>query len=162
MRYSTEHKKETRERIVRAASRQFRQRGGKGVAIADLMSKLNLTHGGFYKHFDSKQELLAEAIAKGFDETETGFLNAIDKAKPGGELKAIIERYLSLEHCSNPAEGCPMAALSSEISRYPRAIRVEIERAMQNRIKQMAKFLPGATAKERERNCLVLLCGMMG
>ena len=162
MRYSTEHKKETRERIVRAASRQFRQRGGKGVAIADLMSKLNLTHGGFYKHFDSKQELLAEAIARGFDETEAGFIEAVSKAKPGTELKMIIKHYLSLEHCANPAEGCPVAALTSEIVRYPRAVRVEIDRAIQQRMKRLARFLPGTTEKEREQNCLVLFSGMVG
>ena len=66
MRYSAEHKQETRKRIVRAAARQFCRHGGKGLAIADLMRELGLTHGGFYKHFDSKQQLLAEAIS-GFD-----------------------------------------------------------------------------------------------
>lgn len=162
MRYSAEHKKDTRERIVRAASRQFRRRGGKGLAIADLMRELDLTHGGFYKHFDSKQQLLAEAIAKGFEDTETGFVDAVGKAKPGTELKTLIEHYLSLEHCSNPGAGCPAAALASEIARYPRTVRVEIDRAMQQRIKRIAKFLPGQTEKERERNCLVLLSGMMG
>jgi len=162
VRYSAEHKKKTRERIVRAASRHFRRRGGKGLAIADLMSKVELTHGGFYKHFDSKQQLLAEAIAKGFDETEAEFIEAIGKAKPGSELKMIIEHYLSLEHCSNPADGCPVAALSSEIARYPRAIRIEIDQAIQERMRRMAKFLPGATSKERERNCLVLFSGMVG
>ncbi len=147
---------------MRAASRHFRRRGGKGLAIADLMSKVELTHGGFYKHFDSKQQLLAEAIAKGFDETEAEFIEAIGKAKPGSELKMIIEHYLSLEHCSNPADGCPVAALSSEIARYPRAIRIEIDQAIQERMRRMAKFLPGATSKERERNCLVLFSGMVG
>ena len=62
MRYSAEHKQETRNRIVRAAARQFCRPEGKGSAIADLMRELGLTHGGFYKHFDSKQQLLAEAI----------------------------------------------------------------------------------------------------
>lgn len=162
MRYSAEHKQETRDRIVRAASRQFRRRGGKGLAIADLMRELNLTHGGFYKHFDSKQQLLAEAISQGFDERESGFRGALSKAKPGTELKLIIEHYLSLEHCANPGDGCPLAALSSEIARYPRAVRLEIDRAMQRRVKRMAKFMPGATVKERERNWLVLISGMMG
>jgi TetR/AcrR family transcriptional regulator, transcriptional repressor for nem operon len=162
MRYSTEHKQETRERIVRAAARQFRRRGGKGLAIADLMRELDLTHGGFYKHFASKQQLLAEAIAKGFEETEAGFSDAVAKAPPGSELKMIIEHYLSLAHCSNAGTGCPMAALASEIARYPRAVRVEINRAMQRRAKRLASFMPGKTEKERERNCLVLLSGMVG
>jgi len=162
MRYSTEHKQETRERIVRTASRHFRRRGGKGVGIAELMSKLDLTHGGFYKHFGSKEELLAEAIAKAFDETESRFTEAVSKAKPGTELRTLIEHYLSLEHCGNSAEGCPMAALASEVSRFPRAVRVEIDRAIKRRVKRVAGFLPGATEKERERNCMALLSGLIG
>src|SRR5215510_14848781 len=154
MRYSAEHKQETRKRIVRAAARQFCRRGGKALAIADLMRVLGLTHGGFYKQFDSKQQLLAEAISVGFDEMETGILDAVSKTKPGAELKLIIEHYLRLEHCSNPGAVCLLAALSSEIARYPRAVRVEIDRAMQRRIKRLARFLPGRTGKERERNCL--------
>jgi len=162
MRYSTEHKQETRERILRTASRQLRRRGGKGVGIATLMSNLDLTHGGFYKHFDSKQQLLAEAIAKAFDETEGRFTEAVSKAKPGTELKTLIENYLSLEHCANPGEGCPMAALASEIGRFPRAMRTEIDRAIKRRVKRTARFLPGATEKERERNCMALLSGLIG
>ncbi len=162
MRYSTKHKQETRERIVRTASRQVRRRGGKGVAIADLMSKLDLTHGGFYKHFNSKEELLAEAIAKAFDETESRFTEAVSKAKRGTELKTLIENYLSLEHCANPGKGCPMAALASEIGRFPRAVRTQIDRAIKRRVRRTASFLPGATEKERERNCMALLSGLIG
>ena len=145
---------------MRAAARQFCRPEGKGSAIADLMRELGLTHGGFYKHFDSKQQLLAEAITKGFEEMEAG--NAVRKAKPGTELKAIIEHYLSPEHCANRGAGCPIAALSSEIARYPRAVRIEIDRAMQRRIKRLAGFLPGKTWKQRERNCRVLMSGMVG
>src|SRR5215813_1820599 len=162
MRYSAEHKQETRKRIVRAAARQFCRRGGKALAIADLMRVLGLTHGGFYKHFHSKQQLLAEAMSVSFDEMEAGILDAVRKTNPGAELKMIIEHYLKLEHCSNPGAGCPIAALSSEILRYPRAVRIKIDRAMQRLIKRLARFLPGKTGKERERNCLVLMSGMVG
>jgi len=162
MRYSTEHKQETRERIVRTASRHFRRCGESGVGIADLMSKLKLTHGGFYKHFGSKDELLAEAIAKAFEEVEERFNGAVSKAKPGTKLKSLIENYLSLEHCANPGEGCPMAALASEIGRFPKAARAEFEKAMRRRVKQAAGLLPGKTERERERNCLALMSGLVG
>jgi len=162
MRYSAQQKQETRERIVRAASQHFRGRGWDGVAIADLMSKLNLTHGGVYRHFESKEELLAEAIAKGFEEISAKINDLVEQAPPGGELKVIIEEYLSLEHCTNPDCGCPMAALASEIARYPRAVRAKIDRAMRDHLKKMAKFLPGATEEERQGNCMVLLSGMCG
>jgi TetR/AcrR family transcriptional repressor of nem operon len=133
-----------------------------GPAIGDLMGNLDLTHGGFYKHFRNKQQLMIEAIVKGFDETEAWLVEVVSKAEPGGELKLIIERYLSLQHCSNPAGGCPVAALASEIARYPRAMRIEIDREISKRIKRMAKYLPGTTSEERERNCMVLFSGMAG
>src|SRR5712691_1764886 len=103
MRYPAEHKEETRERIVRAASRRFR-RGGAGVGIGQLMKTLNLTHGGFYRHFKSKDDPIA-------------------KAPPGRELQTIIETYLSDEHCVDPAGGCPVAALSQEVGRHSPAVR---------------------------------------
>src|SRR5215813_9785329 len=133
MRYSVEHKQATRERIVRTASRHFRRQGGRGVAIAGLMSKLKLTHGGFYKHFDSKEQLLAEAVARAFDESESRFSEHVGGAPPGTELRTLIESYLSLEHCANPGEGCPMAALASEVGRFPRSVRAEIDRAIKRR-----------------------------
>ncbi len=161
MRYSAEHKRETRERIVRAASRQFRRRGREGVAIADLMRDLDLTHGGFYRHFGSKEQLLVEAIEKGFEDVRAKMQRAADK-RSGSELKAVIEEYLSLEHCSNPADGCPMAALVSEIARYPRAVRHKIDRTMGDHINKISRLLPGETESERRRNSLVLFSGMAG
>jgi len=162
MRYSAEHKQETRERILRSASRHFRQRGGEGVGIADLMSKLKLTHGGFYKHFDSKEELLAEAIAKAFEDVEQRFAETVNKAKPGTELKTLIENYLSVEHCANPAEGCPMAALASEIGRLPPKARTQIDQAIKRRVKRVSRLMPGATEKEREKKTMALLSGLIG
>src|SRR5215468_4548047 len=162
MRYPVHQKQETRERIVRAASRHFRDRGGEGVAIADLMRKLNLTHGGFYRHFDSKEQLFAEAVAKSFEDVRAKFRDAVEKAPPDGKLKVLIEEYLSLEHCANPDSGCPLAALASEIPRYPRAVRVKIDQAMRDHLKKVSEFLPGATEIDRQRNCLVLLSGMSG
>ena len=162
MRYTPQHKQETRERIVRAASRHFRRRGGKGVAIADLMSNLDLTHGGFYRHFDNKEQLMVEAVAKGFEDVRANFLAAVKEAPPADQLKAFIEQYLSLDHCANPADGCPIAALASEVARYPRTLRVKMGRAMQEHIETLAKFMPGATEEERERNCFVLVSGMSG
>ncbi len=162
MRYSAQQKQETRERIVRAASRQFRGRGWDGVAIADLMSKLNLTHGGFYRHFDSKEQLFAEAVLSGIEDIRAKFAEAVEKAPPGDKLKVFIEQYLSLDHCANAESGCPIAALASEIARYPRDLRARIGRAMRDHVKKLAGLLPGETEEERQRNCMVLLSGMSG
>ena len=147
---------------MRTAARQFRRRGESGVGIADLMNELKLTHGGFYKHFGSKDELLAEAIAQAFEETENRFAETINKAKPGSELRTLIENYLSLEHCGDPGAGCPMAALASEAGRLPKAVRTEIDKAVKRRVERTSKFLPGATQRERERNTVALMSGLIG
>ena len=162
MRYSAEHKAATHERIVNTASRYFRRHGGRGVGIADLMGKLELTHGGFYKHFDSKEQLLAEAVAKAFEETEARFTERIRNARPGTELRTLIESYLSLEHCGNVGEGCPMAALASEIGRLPPRVRTQIDQAIKRRGKRVSGLMPGATQKEREKKTMVLLSGLIG
>src|SRR5438132_5075596 len=94
MRYPAEHKEETRERIVHAASRRFR-RAGTGVGIGQLMKTLTMTHGGFYRHFRSKDELLIEALNKSFTEMHDRREAMLQKAKPGGELEALVEGYLS-------------------------------------------------------------------
>jgi len=162
MRYKPQHKQETRERIVQAASRHFRAKGGKGLAIGDLMQKLDLTHGGFYRHFGSKEELFAEAVAKGFEEAAVRIEEAIKQAPAGSEVRTIIERYLSLKHCANPGDGCPLASLMSETARYPRSLRTKIDRAMHEHFKRIIDFLPGASEQERGRNCLILFSGMAG
>ena len=162
MRYSATHKQATRERIVRTAARHFRRHGEGGVVIADLMSKLKLTHGGFYKHFDSKEQLLAEAVAKAFEEIEGRFDERVSKAKPGTELRALIESYLSLEHCADPGGGCPMAALATEIGRLPRPVRAQIDEAIKRRVKRVSRFVPGVTDKQREQNTMALLSGLIG
>jgi TetR/AcrR family transcriptional regulator, transcriptional repressor for nem operon len=162
MRYSTEHKQETRERIVRTAAKHFRQRGSEGVVIGDLMNKLKLTHGGFYKHFASKEQLLTEAIRKAFDETDVRFDEILAKAKPGTELKSLIEYYLSPEHCTDSGEGCPMAALASEMARLPRSVRAEVDKAIKRRVKQVARYMPGSSEKDRQSKTMALLSGLVG
>src|SRR6266852_5237110 len=123
MRYGAEHKQQTRERIVRAAARRFRSRGGEGAGIGDLMRDLRLTHGGFYRHFGSKEDLFVHAFELSLLEVRRRLLAAVEHAPPGGELKALIDAYLDVEHCDNAAEGCPVAALASEVARRPRSAR---------------------------------------
>src|SRR5262249_30781729 len=124
MRYPAEHKQETRKRILRAAARRLRSRGSEGTGIADLMRDLHLTHGGFYRHFGSKEALFIEACEQ--DEMHNGVRTAIKSARPGGELKALIDTYLSSEHCDDIGGGCPVAALSTELARHPPNSRARI------------------------------------
>jgi TetR/AcrR family transcriptional regulator, transcriptional repressor for nem operon len=162
MRYPAEQKQETHDRIVRAASRRFRRYGESNVAIADLMQELKLTHGGFYKHFNSKQDLFIESIEQAFEEAGGKLDQVTKKAGTGAELRTIIETYLSLEHCSNLDECCPVAAFGPEMPRQPRAVRTHFDAALRNHAQRFAKFLPGSTDAERRRNFGILFSGMSG
>ena len=114
MRRSKEDAAQTRQDIVEAASRLFRKRGIGSVSVADVMGELGLTVGGFYRHFDSKDALAAEAIAFASESTTRGAREAVD----------VINAYVSLEHVKHPEAGCPVAALCSEIApRAPPAAR---------------------------------------
>ncbi len=161
MRYPAEHKEEIRERIVHVASRRFR-RSGSGVGIAALMKALKLTHGGFYRHFKSKDDLFAEALGKAFEESRARMRKAIEGAAPGQEVRAVIDLYLGQEHCSDPAGGCPIAALVSEVSRQPRAVRMVMDRALLQSVPALARYMPGATDAERRGNVVALMSGMAG
>ena len=162
MRYSAEHKQQTRERIVRAAARRFRSRGSEGAAIGELMRDLRLTHGGFYRHFGSKEELFVEAFEH--DDVFHRVAEAIEQAPPGTELKALIDTYLDIEHCNNAADGCAVTALASELARRPTGSRARLafERVLKARTRRMAKYMPGATEDERVRKARMLMSGMAG
>lgn len=162
MRYPAEHKEQTRARIVGAASRSFRRRGGEGIGIAELMKELELTHGGFYRHFGSKEELFGEALSGSLDEMAEKLGTVAGEKDRKSGLRAIIEAYLSPAHCANPAEGCPMAALAPEVPRHPQGVRREYDRALHRYAQRLSRFLPGKTGEERSKNFFVLFAGMAG
>src|SRR5262252_1166702 len=149
MRYGPAHKQQTRERIVRAAARRFRSRGSENAAIGDLMRDLRLTHGGFYRHFESKEDLFAEAFEQSLKELEDRFTNAIEQAAPGGELKALIDAYLDVDHLDDVAGGCPVAALASEVARRPHGARKPFLRLLTAYIGWMEQYIPAENADRR-------------
>jgi len=162
MRYPAEHKQQTRERIVHAAARRFRSRGIDGAAIADLMRDLRLTHGGFYRHFGSKEGLVAAALEAALKEYGDRAIAAIAKAQPGGEMNALIDAYLDPKHCDDMAGGCPVAALASEIARRPKGSRGPFLQALRAHIRRMEQYMPGVTAEERHQKTIALFTGMAG
>ncbi|TLY38568.1 MAG: TetR/AcrR family transcriptional regulator [Nitrospirae bacterium] len=162
MRYPQEHKLETRRRILYEASRRFRGQGSEGFSISGLMQDLKLTHGGFYRHFNSKEHLFAEALASAMQDAHAKLTVGSDAKTPASQLRVLIETYLSPWHLANPAEGCPLAALASEMPRQPRAVRAAFDHALETYIDGIEKLLPGKTRSERQRNFLVLFSGMAG
>ena len=162
MRYPTQHKQQTRQRIVRAASRRFRSRGTEGATIGTLMRDLRLTHGGFYRHFRSKEDLFVAAFEQGLKQLAHNADSAVKRAPKGGELKTLIDCYLSLEHCDHPADGCPVAALTTEIGRRPAKVRGTFLNLFIKHTGSMAKYMPGSNDEERNRKVRLLFSGMAG
>jgi TetR/AcrR family transcriptional repressor of nem operon len=163
VRYPAEHKEEVRERIVDAASRRFR-RAGAGVGIGQLMKALKLTHGGFYRHFKSKDDLFAAALTKAFEDSRERITQMAAEAEKGRELEALISFYLSDYHCAEVAGGCPVAALAPEIARYrhSRAVRSAMDRCVREQAAFMSRYMKGRTEEERQQRALALLSGMAG
>jgi TetR/AcrR family transcriptional repressor of nem operon len=161
MRYTAEHKEETRQKILKTAARRFRETGGT-IGIADLMRELDLTHGGFYRHFESKDQLFGESLGDAFEDIRAAIATAVQKAPPGRELHAIIESYLSERHCANVAGGCPVAALAGEVGRAPRKTKQSMERWTRDHISRVSRFFPGSSEEERRSNALILFSGMSG
>jgi TetR/AcrR family transcriptional repressor of nem operon len=115
MKVSKEQVRENRLRIVETASELFRERGYDGVGVAELMSAAGLTHGGFYKHFGSKADLLAEAMSCGFTQSA--------QKTEGVSREAFIEYYLSRQHRDDMGKGCVMSALGTDAARQSESIR---------------------------------------
>src|SRR5690348_12006143 len=108
MRYEPEHKTRTRDLIVRNAARKLRAEGLSGSGVASVMKASGLTVGGFYKHFRSKDELLTDAIARAFSDSEKVY-SSLQNVPRGDRWKEIVRRYLSPEHCDHPDSSCPVA-----------------------------------------------------
>jgi TetR/AcrR family transcriptional repressor of nem operon len=161
MRYEPERKAQTRERIVRNAARKLRAEGLSGPGVADLMKASGLTVGGFYKHFRSKDELLGEAIARAFSDSEKVY-SSLQNVPREDRWKEMVRMYLSPEHCDHPDNGCPVAALAPEIARSRVRVRKRIAGLMKHRADRWVEFMPGSTTRERERNFFVIFSAMAG
>ena len=114
MRYGTEHKQATRQRIIETAGRRLKRDGIDGSGIATLMADAGLTNGAFYAHFASKEDLVATAVAEQLSGQREG-LGTVEPGRAG--VEQIVRGYLSPGHRDNPGDGCPSAALLDEIGR---------------------------------------------
>ncbi|NWE19155.1 TetR/AcrR family transcriptional regulator [Pseudomonas sp. P7548] len=112
MRYSQDHKAQTHQRIIKEASVRFRRDGIGATGLQPLMKALNLTHGGFYAHFKSKDELVEKALQAAAAELDSHCDRLFSQERP---LEAFIDSYLSEWHLTSPAEGCPLPTMSSEL-----------------------------------------------
>jgi len=161
MRVSREQAAENRERIVQVAAKLFRERGFDGIGVADLMKAAGLTHGGFYGHFESKDDLAAEASGRALKELSQYWTTVIEKA-PDSAFSTIVKRYLSEGHRDAPGRGCLVAALGSDLGRQVRPVRRVVTDGINAFIGQLMQLLPGKSKAARRRQALTDFAAMVG
>lgn len=148
---SRDEKQKSHERIVESAAKLLREQGVEGASVAETMKAAGMTHGGFYKHFSSKDDLLAAALDQAFEEI-AGMLQP--GASPG-EARAIAPQfqtfYLSDNHLGSPGYGCPIAALSGDVARSAMALKSRFGIGVKRIVTLLARGLPGSEKTRRDR-----------
>ena len=162
MRYRPEHKAEVHEKIVKDASARIRTEGLTGAAVSTVMRDTGLTHGGFYKHFESKDELLLESLIEAFREIIDRLTRAAEAAQPEVAWKAIVKTYLSPEHCEQAARWCPMTALAPELARTDGQMKGRVFQELKAYKDHMVRFMPGRRTADKERAFFVIFSTMIG
>ena len=123
MRYDTEHKEQTRKRVLKEAAKAIRAEGPHKIGVAGVMARAGLTHGGFYAHFASKDDFVACAIEQMFDEGAGQFARVMEGREPAAGLAAYIDFYLSEAHRDARSAGCPLPFLAADAPRLPEPAR---------------------------------------
>lgn len=162
MRYGAQHKVEVHQKIVKDAARRMRAEGISGAAVSAVMRDAGLTHGGFYRHFSSKDELLLESVSEAFREMAECLAKAGEKSEPATAWKAMVKAYLSLEHCDHAERGCPLAALAPELARAGKAMQDPILGELIKYKTRMLPWMPGRRAADKERAFFAIFSTMIG
>ena len=162
MRYRPEHKAEVHQKIVKDASRRVRAEGLTGAGVAAVMRDTGLTHGGFYKHFDSKDELLVESLREAFRDMSEKLVRAAEQPHSEAAWKLIVKSYLSLEFCDHAERGCPMTALAPELARADKKMRGHIFAELVKYKDRMVPFMPGLRTADKERAFFAIFSTMIG
>jgi TetR/AcrR family transcriptional regulator, transcriptional repressor for nem operon len=161
MGFSKAQKAKTHERIVKLASKRFREEGLAGIGIAELMKEAGLTVGGFYKHFDSRDDLVAEAVNSAFG----GWKRRVDASKSGGppvSYEKLIDDYLSEAHRDNPGAGCAFSALAPEIARSAKRTRALTSEQVRSDIQLIAALRPVKDKRTARSRAILAFSALVG
>jgi TetR/AcrR family transcriptional repressor of nem operon len=159
VRVTREQAAANREKVLAVAGTLFRERGYDGVGVADIMKRAGLTHGGFYGHFASKDDLAAEMTARvlggeGWLERLTG------KRDPA--IADVVRNYLSPRHRDDPGHGCLFAALGADVVRQPRSVRHAFTQGLRKRVDIVRGLLRGRSAAARRQKAIAVMAGLVG
>jgi len=161
MKVTREQAAQNRERILEVAAQRFREQGFDGIGIADLTREAGLTHGAFYGHFSSKEDLIAEASALAMTRSLQRWTEVADRA-PSDPLSAIARSYLTGRHRDAPGTGCLVAALGSDVGRQGPAVRRTFTDAVRSAFNVLAKVAPGRTKAGRRRKAIGTFATLVG
>ncbi len=161
MGYSKAQKEKTHKRIVSIASKRFREKGLAGFGIAELMKEAGLTVGGFYKHFDSRDELVAEALSDAFGVWQ----RQKEAAASNGQslsFEKLIDDYVSDAHRKNPGAGCAFSALAPEIARSDKRTRALTSDQVKADLELLAGLLPGRDKRAARSRAILTFSALVG
>jgi TetR/AcrR family transcriptional repressor of nem operon len=161
MPWPTQQKQMSRKRILHSAAELFSARGFDNVSIGDVMESAELTHGGFYAHFSSKQELYAEAITVAARESALAKLPAENEADETALLKQLLSGYLNVSHVHQEQPPCPLAFLATDVANREIDVRNAYTKAFKRLVALINKLLPADTPARRSR-ALALSAMMIG
>ncbi len=167
MRYPPDHKQRTRVRILDAAARAFRRQGYHAAGVDGVMEEAGLTAGGFYAHFASKQELLAEALTYASKAVEPLREAGLEGLSGRAWIDVFLDRYLSMGHCLKAEDGCPLVAMVSEVARADAPVKKRFESMVVELCDQLEANAYGSgqgtgTARERSMAAMALCVGGLG
>lgn len=162
MRYDSDHKSETRKRVLKEAARDIREKGPGGVAVAGIMARAGLTHGGFYAHFKSKDELIAEAIGVMFEDARGRVFRATDDPNSKEGFAAYIDGYLSPAHRDARSRGCPLPSLSGDMARLEPLSRERFGKGVGAIIGRVAAMLEAIGIEDPETQAAAVMSQMVG
>src|ERR1700733_6091406 len=161
MRVSRQKAAEHRERIIDAAGALFREKGFDGIGLADIMKAADLTHGGFYGHFASKDDLVAQASKRTMARAAMNWGKVVGDAK-GNAYAALLDHYLSPRHRDDPGQGCAFAALGGDAARCGNAVRSAFAEGLGPLIDIVAKAVPGRSKAVRRRKAVAAVAELVG
>jgi TetR/AcrR family transcriptional repressor of nem operon len=161
MRVSREQAAANRERVIDTASELFRSKGFMGIGVADIMKAAELTHGGFYGHFASKDDLIAQASRRSMERAARNWKKLADEARSDA-FATLLTRYLSSRHRDDPGRGCAFAALSGDAARCSKPVREAFAEGLEPLIDVLSGIVGGRTKAVRRRKAIAALSELIG
>jgi TetR/AcrR family transcriptional repressor of nem operon len=161
MGHSKASKANTHARLVEAAAARFKERGVDGISLSDLMKELKLTHGGFYKHFGSRDELVTEALDLALTESSVSMRERlVDEGKP--TIAKFVDFYLDESHRDERAAGCAVAALAGDAARKSADVQAQFRKSIESNLETLSEALRPRPADESRATALLVLSALYG